>query len=248
MADIKRDMRVAGYAIPKELGKGAKKGAQETKELLNKNRKSMTQLKNNTEEKAKAAAGELPDALDAVKPEVAASTAALASAVQGRIEAMNGTAWGSSLGNEIATGLRNSQAAVASAATSLAGTVHSILGFSSPPKKGPLASIRSWGPHMVDTLARGQEGSVGRARKGAMAWAKAATPGLSGPAHPRNRGEAFQVPGRTPSRGGGEKHYHVGTLIASNGGIDQLERRMGGRRRIRKRARRNTHSPTAQDR
>ena len=41
---------------------------------------------------------------------------------------------------------------------------------------------------------------------------------------------------------------HVGTLIANDAGLDELDRRMNNRKRLKKRDRRRANSPNAQDR
>jgi hypothetical protein len=167
----------------------------------------------------------------------------------GKVDA---TSWGRHAGQTFAAGIRAATPAVRTAASGMAGAVAGMIKFSAPPTHGPLAGIRSWGPHMIDQWAQGTEGSLGRVKATAAAWAKAATPSVSGRWQPA-AAYAGTERARRSTRGmragrGGDTHIHVGTLIANDAGVDELRRRMARSERIRRRDRRVPDSPNAQAR
>ena len=73
-------------------------------------------------------------------------------------------AWGQHAGSTFASGLASQAAAASAAAQELAAATHAAIGFSQPPRTGPLATIRSWGPHLVATWLDGHRAPRRRRR------------------------------------------------------------------------------------
>ena len=96
---------------------------------------------------------------------------------------------------------------------------------SAVPKHGPLKGFDRMGGDMVDAWVGAVKG-----RKGKVARAGAE---LAGAFSPRSRMPSAAMAG--VGGGGDVNHFHIGTLIADEGGIDMLERRMSRRRRRRSR-------------
>lgn len=165
---------------------------------------------------------------------------------------MDATTWGRHLGETFAAGLTASTPAARTAAFGIAGAVAGGLKFSAPPKHGPLSTIRSWGPHMIEQWAKGTEGALGRAEGTAMAWAKAATPSMGTRWQPAaayaGSARARGAMGGLRRGGEGDLHVHVGTLIADDSGINNLGRRIDNARRVRRRDRRVQDSPNGRGR
>ena len=169
----------------------------------------------------------------------AAETAATTVATPLKAAAADATSWGAHLGSNFAAGIGSSYGEVLRQADALGGAVRSRLAFSHPPRKGPLSKIRSWGPHMVvqwlqpirrhvrdaertgDRLAAAMD--PGRRRHGGVRWSAAGQRGQA-------RGRSMDL--LQGARIGGDVHFHIGTLIADDRGLDQLERRMERRRRV----------------
>jgi hypothetical protein len=106
---------------------------------------------------------------------------------------------------------------------------------------------------MLDQWSRGTESGLGRVERTAVAWASAATPTMAGGGWQPASAPAVTQRMRRPLGGlqdghGGDVHIHVGTLIANDAGIDELQRRMSGRQRLRRRERRVPDSPNGQER
>lgn len=211
------------------------------------------------EREAKRQANAVPDKMEAAEPKVASAAAATVAAVQTPMEAAAtaATTWGSHLGANFAAGITSQVGAAIRAGESLAGAVRSRIGFSAPPKRGPLSGIRSWGPHMVMEWVRPIDRHMGDVRKRGDALGDAVKPkwkrdrdghgwhrsgGNGGRgresidrmrvAHMTVRDADFRGRGN----GGGGVHYHIGTLVASEASLGELDRRTMRRRRMGKRS------------
>lgn len=210
------------------------------------------------EKAARRTANATPDKLTEAEPKVATAAANTADAVRTPLTeaAMDATTWGSHLGANFAAGVSSQYGAAVAAAATLAGGVRSRLGFSAPPKHGPLHDIDKWGEHMVvrwvrpvhrgrdkaeragrdlaDAMGRGMNRGGGRRR-----WGSGGGGGSGSGSRLRVQTlHADRLDVRRGGGGGGEVHIHVGTLIANDHGLDELERRMDRRARMRRRDRR----------
>lgn len=164
------------------------------------------------------------------KKSQAASSKAIGEAQQTKagIDAVDLTGSGRSLMTELASGIYSGIPAVRAAATAAADAAAVPLEAHSPPKSGPLANIDRWGGVLMDTWARGIEGSTGRV---AAAGAR-----VAGAFHP-NPTLGANLAGAGAGAGGGGTHYHIGTVVSTDRSMDALDRRMKRRQRMRKRDR-----------
>lgn len=150
--------------------------------------------------------------------------------------------YGTHAGDRFADGLSSQVPDVSASAAELAQAVRRFIAFSAPPKVGPLKTIKSWGPHMVDQWTKPMAGKVGQVQAMADRLAAAAVPqprasGLG--MMPAYAGAGAIAGGAVRGVGGGDQvHIHVGTLIANDAGLDELERRMDRRRHLKRRDRR----------
>ena len=106
---------------------------------------------------------------------------------------------------------------------------------------------------MIEQWAKPTMRKMGLVSRVGMAWGRAASPnGIHGPAsggtYTPAAGRASVSSWANHGSSGEVVHIHVGTLIANDAGLDELERRMNNRKRIKKRDRRDIHSPNGQDR
>jgi hypothetical protein len=152
-------------------------------------------------------------------------------------------AWGDHAGSQFAGGLQSSVPETANAARDLAAAVHRFIAFSSPPRVGPLRTIRSWGPHLVSEWTRPIGRHLGEVQRIGDRLAAAITPRPLAPAWSGTGHRWSAVAGVGPSDRGDVVHIHVGTLIANDAGLDELERRMERRHRLRRRDRRLVGTP-----
>ena len=165
-----------------------------------------------------------------------AQSAAVTSAQQTKagIDAVNLYGSGVSLMTELASGIRAGIPQVSSASYAAANAAAGPIRAFSPPKEGPLSRIDEWGPKLVDAWVGPIERQTGRVGKvGAR---------LAGAIAPRPQLAALSVAGGG-ALGGGGTIIHVGTLIANDSGIDELQRRMDRRGRMRRRGRQEPASP-----
>ena len=86
--------------------------------------------------------------------ETRSAATGVAGAVEGPLTGLEAYTWGQHAGSAFAQGLASQAAATEAAAQQLAAATHAAIGFSPPTTVGPLATIRSWGPHLVADLAR----------------------------------------------------------------------------------------------
>lgn len=147
------------------------------------------------------------------------------------IDAMDLTSSGVKLMDELAAGIRSGIANAVAAANEAAAAVAAPIKSESPPKTGPLKHIDKWGGALMDTWLKPIEAKVGKAGSvGArLAAAVAPTPALGA------LGLAGGAGGHMGLGGGTGAVIQVGTLIADEAGLDELERRMSRRGRRRKR-------------
>lgn len=253
MGEIRADMQAAGVAIPKALAKGASGARKHAARLAKDVDTRMRKLKDDTARKADQAAASVPDALRDSKGETTVAAKGLATATTTPLASLDTYRWGRHAGDMYAAGIRASTPVIGSAAIAAAGAAAGPLRFSAPPRVGPLKDIRSWGPHMLDQWSQGTEKGLGRVERTAMAWASAATPAMGASRWQPASAPAVTERMRRPLRGlreghGGDTHIHVGTLVATDAGIDELQRRMAGRLRLRRRERRVAGSPNGQER
>lgn len=193
-----------------------------------------------------------PEALTNAQGPTGSAAAGVRAQVAGSLANLPAYTWGSHAGDHLADGLRSEVGDVGSAAYTLAAAVRQYVAFSRPPRKGPLSSIRSWGPHMVAHWTSTTRRSLPAVEAVSRRWAEAATPRMGarpGLELPRATSSGGWAPGyRTAgavSAGadGGALHLHVGTLIADDRGLDELDRRLGRRGRTRRRVRRDPKAP-----
>ena len=136
------------------------------------------------------------------------------------------------IGESLANGLNASMAAVELAAAGLAAKASAHLAVDSPsPKTGPLHGIEKSWPKMITAWLKPIKRFHGKASFAARGLADAATP------RPRLGAVGVGAMHGVGMRRGGERHnhYHVGTLIANDKGIDELDDRIERRRKHRRR-------------
>jgi hypothetical protein len=201
-----------------------------------------------TKRDADRTATALPAALSASVGDTRSAAADVKAAVVTPLTSLNAYQWGSNAGSLFASGLSSQEQEAQAAAASLARATHRMIGFSHPPRTGPLSTIRSWGPHMVGEWLGPMERRVTDVERMGSRLGAALTP------HP---GQPAWMDQRQPDRAtwaavgavgggprGGDVHIHVGTLIANDAGLDELERRIERRRHLRRRDRRLVGSPS----
>ena len=143
---------------------------------------------------------------------------------------------GAALINGLARGMTSQQGIAAEAAREVAHAISLPFVGNSPPVMGPLKNIDKDGANIVTTFAGGMMGKRHLAAATGRAIAGAVAP-------------AFGVRGslnaaRAGGGGGGRGDtLQVGTLIATDSGLDELDRRMGRRKQRRSRARRLLNDP-----
>jgi TP901 family phage tail tape measure protein len=146
-----------------------------------------------------------------------------AQSIKTGIDAIDLTSSGTNLMLELAAGIRAGISEVSAAAHEAAAAAALPIKSDSPPKVGPLSTIDKWGVPLMEAWAGGIEKGAGRVRLASDRMAGAFRPSAHVP--------AFALAGGGSMAGG--VHIHVGTLIADEGGIDELERRMSRRLRLR---------------
>jgi len=204
---------------------------------------------------ARNAGHAFPAALQMAVAPTSSAAADVADAATGPLSSVppKAATWGDHAGDRFASNLYATAPQSATAASHIAAQVSRYIAFSHPPRVGPLSGIRSWGPHLVGEWLGPMERHVGDVERTAGRLAGAMTPRPGMPTWDSPASTATHAWGRPDvagrgSAGGGEVHIHVGTLIANDAGIDELQRRMSGRHRIRKRDRGRAGSPNGMDR
>lgn len=136
---------------------------------------------------------------------------------------------GANLMSTLADGIRSQIDTVRAAAEAVAAAAGESTKHGSPPKVGPLKNIDKDGANLVYQLSKGMLSQKGLASRTGAEVARAFRPRL---------GADLTAAGGSVLGRRKENHYHVGTLIADERGIDKLEQRMSRRRQRRARARR----------
>lgn len=148
-------------------------------------------------------------------------------ALVGSVKGLNLQSAGTALINSWAAGIRAGKAAVDTAAAYITNGLGMFFHGSAVPKKGPLKGFDRMGGTMLDAYI-----GVVRGRKAKFASAGAEIAGAFS-MRPRM---GMAAAGATAAGGGGDTiHLHIGTLIADDRGLDELERRMSRRHTVRNR-------------
>jgi hypothetical protein len=243
MAEVKADLAAAGVTKVGPFGKMAKDARREVGKPKAGVTAEMDATARRTKRAAERTATAVPDAPDASVTDTRTAATSVGSAVEGPLTGLEAYAWGQHAGSAFAAGLASQTAAAEAAAQELAAATHAAIGFSRPPRRGPLAGIRSWGPHLVATWTAGIERHVGDVERTAGRLAEAIVPAPLAPAW-QGAGGGWRSPAAGFGGGrGGEVHLHIGTLIADERGLDELDRRLDLRRRLRGRNRPRANDP-----
>jgi hypothetical protein len=248
MDEVKADLADAGVKVDATFGRMARDGRRHARRLRAGVTGQMDATARRTKRDADRTATALPDALSASVGDTRSAAADVKAAVVTPLTSLDAYQWGSHAGSLFASGLSSQEQEAQAAAASLARATHRMIGFSHPPRSGPLSTIRSWGPHMVGEWLSPMERRVTDVERMGSRLGAALTP------HP---GQPAWMDQRRPDRAtwaavgavggggrGGDVHIHVGTLIANDAGLDELERRMERRRHLRRRDRRLVGSPS----
>lgn len=143
------------------------------------------------------------------------------------------TASGAGVVQSLASGMLSEIGTVRAASAAAAAAAAGPLKFSSPPAYGPLSTIRTWGPHMVDEWLKPIEGRLGRVRAMGSALGMAIVPrGQWQPAY-AGAGVGRGLGGRRGRGRGRGDNYQIGVLVADDGGLDELDKRIERRRKMR---------------
>jgi TP901 family phage tail tape measure protein len=124
---------------------------------------------------------------------------------------------GASLIQTLSDGITSMMGTVAQAAADVAAAIAAPFKHGSPPKVGPLRFIDDDGANVVQQISKGMLGQKPLALRTGMEVAGAFRPRWGG-------GMATGA--------GKQNHFHIGTLIADDRGIDELDKRMGRRRHM----------------
>jgi hypothetical protein len=245
MGEVKADLAAAGITRVGPFGTMARDAKRHAGKLRAGVTSEMDATARRTKRAADRTAAAVPDALNAKVGETHSSADRVAAAVEVPLTSLDAYAWGQHAGSTFAQGLASQTAAASAAAQKLAAATHAAIGFSRPPRTGPLATIRSWGPHLVATWTAGIERHVGDVEQTASRLAGAMTPRPLAPAW-EGAGPARwrSMPAPGGRSGGGEVHLHLGTLIADERGLDELDRRLDLRRRLRGRGHPRLNDPS----
>lgn len=248
MGEVKADLAAAGVKV----GGSFRRMARDARRNAHRLRTGVTSQVDATARRvakdADRTASALPDALSSSVGDTRTAASDVKSAVTGPLSSLPAYRWGSHAGSLFASGIASQEAAAETAARDLAAATHRMVGFSHPPRTGPLSTIRSWGPHLVQNWLGPMERKVGDVERMGARLGSAMTPHPGTPAWMDQRGPdraTWAAVGAAGGGGrGGEVHIHVGTLIANDAGLDELERRMERRRHLRRRDRRLVGSPS----
>jgi len=123
-------------------------------------------------------------------------------------------------------GIEAARTAVATAAASLTDYFGKFFHGSAVPKQGPLKGFDRMGGDMIDAWIGTVRGRRGRVQAAGREMAGAFQPRIGAPGL-----AAVGAVGRSGDAGGGTTVVNVGVLVADEAGLDELDRRMGRRRR-----------------
>ncbi len=248
MGEVKADLAAAGVKVGGSFRRMARDARRQAGRLRSGVTGQLDATARRTQRAADRTAAALPDALSASVGDTRAAAAEVRSAVSDPLTSLNAYQWGSHAGGLFASGIASQEDEAQAAAASLARATRRMIAFSRPPRTGPLSTIRSWGPHMVENWLGPMERRVGDVERMGARLGSALTPHPGAPAWMDHRGPdraTWAAVGAVGGGGnGGDVHIHVGTLIANDAGLDELERRMERRRHLRRRDRRLVGSPS----
>lgn len=136
--------------------------------------------------------------------------------------------WGRNLIGNIIDGIKSMISKVKSAVSNVASTIAGFLGFRSPAKKGPGAEADKWMPNLMEMLAKGIQQNIPKLQ--ATLNMALATPIVESPTIAAMAVEspepATVVERERPTMRPVEVHLHIGTLVADDYGLKQLERKL----------------------
>ena len=147
-------------------------------------------------------------------------------AMAGVLAGIDLSASGAAVVNSFANGMLSAIPAVTDAANQAADAAKPPLESRSPPKTGPLRNIDKWGVSLVKTWAGGFTKGAHYVGTAGDEVARAFRPRLAAP--------AYAAPHAMQDRRRGDC-FHVGTLIADQRGLDELDKRTHKRRRHKQR-------------
>ncbi|HHY42573.1 MAG TPA: phage tail tape measure protein [Thermoanaerobacterales bacterium] len=126
--------------------------------------------------------------------------------------------WGRGLISSFIDGIKSMIGRVRDAVSSVVGTVKDYLGFSSPTKKGEGRFIEDWGYNMIEGFMEGMEKAI----PDLQTSVSAITPTIKNEVITTEI-DYSKIPASSRNT---EVHLHVGTLIADDYGLKQLERQL----------------------
>lgn len=234
MANVKKATEVGDPWAQRYWEKARARQQQQIDKLKGTNVAKLGDIKGAYEKAGVAAEGTWADVRDKTKQATTdAADAAIAQTerIPTALEGMDLTAAGTNLMATWAAGIRAGISSVIAAADEAAAAVAARTDGKSPPPKGPLAHIDKGGRRVMDAWLSGfdpkRAGQVGARVAGAL--------GLDGAMLAAGTMGSMAAAGMA---GGGVTHVHIGTLIADESGLDELERRMNRRQRRTSRSRR----------
>jgi len=135
------------------------------------------------------------------------------------LAAQNWLQYGAHAVDTLIAGMDSKHDSLVAASDRVAAAAAESIEFSAPPRRGALSKVRSFMPHMIDQLVAGGDEALGKAGRFSDRLASGLSPAMAG-------GTA-SIGGRGGgSRGGGDVHIHIGTLVANDAGLDELNRRI----------------------
>ena len=203
-------------------------------------------------------AGYVPSGIQANVGATNTAAQQLANAVTNPLDNVSLYSYGEHASSQWVSGLKDGASNLGSVANHWATLLENKLGFSTPPPDGPLHNLPQWGPHMIEAwLGPMVSHGKGRVESTARSLGALVEKGLAVSARAEiataatataSRGHHWDVsnpdlPNGSRTAYNDEYHFHIGTLIANDAGLDELERRMERRARLRRRDRRLVGSP-----
>jgi TP901 family phage tail tape measure protein len=227
----------------RETERGAKGVKQNAEKAARATPDAMRAHHSETVQNAERVGAALPDALESSAPKVAAAAGRAAAAVTSPLAsvASQSMTWGQRIGGNLASGLAAMVPAVALASARLAAAAAGPIESHSPPRIGPLRNIGKWGPRLIEAWLAPMGRNISVVERMGMRLGSALQPRPLIPARIQahdidrlrvTRSRDVDVSGRARYS---EVHFHIGTLIADDKGLDELDKRITRRRRMRDR-------------
>lgn len=210
----------AGAAAAQRMGRMGTKGKVVAGDVKNQFRAMGINIKTTfggVETKAKATA-------NSVRTGMLVSATQTAAGIQARFNGMDLAAAGINLVSTLASGMRAAIPQVFSVAAEISGLVSKFFAGNSPPPMGPLRTIDTDGANLVRTLSGGMLSQRGLATSTGHA--------IAGAFRPSWGAGAVAAAGMGARGGHGGDTYQIGTLIADDRGIDELDRRINRRKKM----------------